>query len=608
MNIKRFVRILALLLVTSGAVAQQQQTPSQNEPSAAKLQQHVSYLASDALDGRRTGTAGANDAARYIAGEFARLGLKPAASGPATRRGSRAMARYLQSFPYVAGVELGKLNEILVGPTGQRLTLSDEWVPLGFSTNGNVSGMLVFVGFGIKAGDLNYNDYEGLPIAGNIALALPGTPDGDNPHGRFFRYVDVRWKAIAARDAGAKALLVVAQEPEFKSDRLAKFQFDNLAGDVGLPIAVVSQQALAKLAPDVSLADLQRLASAKQQSTVKPFAGPFTITTDVVRKEVPAYNVIGVLEGSDPVAKKETIVIGAHYDHLGRGGEGSLAQRSGEIHHGADDNASGTAGMLELARVLTSQRPRPKRTIVFIGFGGEEEGLLGSNYYVNNPAAPLSSTVAMINMDMIGRARDRKLVIGGVGTAKEWREIISKGTADRSRSFELTLNEDGYGPSDHSSFYGKQVPVLFFWTGNHADYHKPSDTFEKINYDEEARILNLVAYIVREIDGAEKRVTYTTAKTDPAPRTGGFRVYLGTIPNYAEGGDGLLIDGVRDDSPAAKAGLKAGDRIVKIGTREIKNVYDYTYALGEMKAGEEYVFEIVRGSDRLTLKVKPIQR
>src|SRR4026209_1585460 len=210
----------------------------------------------------------------------------------------------------------------------------------------------------------------------------------------------------------------------------------------------------------------------------------------------------------------------------------------------------------------------------------------------------------MINMDMIGRMKDRKLIVGGVGTAKEWRQLITTGA---NNAFELTMNEDGYGPSDHSSFYSKQIPVLFFWTGTHNDYHKPSDTFDKINYNDEARILSMVARIVRDIDSADQRLTYTTAKSDP-PRGGGFRVYLGTIPNYAESNDGLLIDGVRDDSPAAKAGIKAGDRIVKIGTRDIKNVYDYTYALGEMKAGEEYVIEVVRGTDRLTLKIKPIQR
>src|SRR6185369_7399048 len=207
--------------------------------------------------------------------------------------------------------------------------------------------------------------------------------------------------------------------------------------------------------------------------------------------------------------------------------------------------------------------------------------------YVNHPLFPLDKTIAMINMDMIGRMRDSKLSIGGVGTAKEWRQLIGSGDP-----LALTLNEDGYGPSDHSSFYVKQIPVLFFWTGTHNDYHKPSDTFDKINYDDEARIIEMVARVVNQVDAAEKRVTYTTAKSDPAPRTGGFRVYLGTIPNYADSNDGLLLDGVRDDSPAAKAGLKAGDKIVKIGDHDIRDVYDYTAALGEMKAGEEYVFQV----------------
>ncbi len=295
--------------------------------------------------------------------------------------------------------------------------------------------------------------------------------------------------------------------------------------------------------------------------------------------------------------------------------------------------------MLELARIFSTQRPKLKRTLVFIAFSGEEEGLLGSNYYVNHPLMPLDKTVAMINMDMIGRMKDRKLIIGGVGTAKEWRGLITQAnmaqkttitansgspvpkgvpivvsangrpimTTDPNGAFELTMTEDGYGPSDHSSFYSKQIPVLFFWTGTHTDYHKPSDTFEKINYNDEARILNLVSRIVKDVDSADPRLTFTTAKSDP-PRGGGFRVYLGTIPNYAETNDGLLLDGVRDDSPAAKAGLKAGDKIIKIGNREVKNVYDYTYALGEMKAGQEYVIEVMRGSEKLTLKIVPQSR
>ena len=250
----------------------------------------------------------------------------------------------------------------------------------------------------------------------------------------------------------------------------------------------------------------------------------------------------------------------------------------------------------------------------------------------------------MINMDMIGRMNERKLVIGGVGTAQEWRSMLDARNLvqsasvsldssrpdpqppasdspvvldanvsialnhDPKKQFALTLNEDGFGPSDHSAFYAKQVPVLFFWTGTHDDYHKPSDTADKIDYQGEAQIVGFAANLIRDIDKSDKRPTYTVAKSESQGRSTGFRVYLGTIPNYGDASDGLKLDGVRDDSPAAKAGLKAGDKIVKLAGRDIKNVYDYTYALGEMKAGQEYEVEVMRGSERLTLRITPAGR
>ena len=586
---KTFLKIPLLVILATGVLAQ--------EPD--RLQTHVKHLASEALEGRRTGTKGATEAASYMAAEFKKVGLKPL-TGDAKRNGSASP--YLQQFPYVADVKLGKDNAFTSG--NEKYQVDVDWLPLGFSSSGKVSGKLVFVGYGITASELSHNDYANANASGNIAVALQGTPDGSNPHSRFARFEGVRWKAVAARNAGAKALVVIARESNFKDDRLTRLVYDNTAGDAGLPVIVLSRAAAGRLLT-VSGTSLSQLEQSSPDG--KALTSAVNLSTDIVRNEVPAYNVIGMLEGSDPVLKKEYVVIGAHYDHLGRGGEGSgsLAPRSGDIHYGADDNASGTAGVLELARVLSAQKPRPKRTVVFMGFGGEEEGLLGSNYYVNHPLVPLANTVAMINMDMIGRMKDRRLVVGGVGTATEWRDIIA---ADTEKLFQLTLTEDGFGPSDHSSFYSKQIPVLFFWTGTHNDYHKPTDTFEKINYEDKAGILRMVARIVNQMDAADKRLTYTTAKSNPAPRAGGFRVYLGTIPNYADSNNGMLLDGVRDDSPAAKAGLKAGDRVIKIGKFEIKNVYDYTAALGEMKAGEEYVVEVVRGTEKLSLKLKPEAR
>jgi aminopeptidase YwaD len=675
MKYKRFPRFapyFLLITVLCGA-GLAQHSASTAPPEAERLRQHIMYLASDQLEGRRTGSSGANLAADYIAKEFSRYGLRR--SNGVDLPGMSILEadsprRYQQEFPYVAGVELGKNNSFLLNsqPADNNISLKvgEDWMPLGFSSDGEIrKAKYVFVGYGITAAELKYDDYAGHIMKGWVAIALAGSPDGDNPHGQFARYEDARWKAIAARNAGAKALFIIAQEENFKDDRLARLRYDNSAGDAGLPVAVISVQTAARLFPsggpkDVLAALTEEAKTRAKQKTAEagstigpelsgtmirslPLGGvTLSVSIAVTRHEVAATNVIGILDGSDPLLKKEVIVIGAHYDHLGKGGEGSLAPREGEIHHGADDNASGVAGLLELARIFSAQHPRPKHTIVFMAFSGEEEGLLGSNYYVNHPLMPLANTVAMINMDMIGRMKDNKLIVGGVGTAQEWRDVVAQGNIDpkvvstgelasmsapgkvtaivggggdnmkqvivRPESFALTLNEDGYGPSDHSSFYAKQIPVLFFWTGTHDDYHKPSDTADKINYVDEARVVGLVAQIVVKVDESDKRPTYAVAKSDSTGRSSGFRVYLGTIPNYGDSNDGLLLDGVRDDSPAAKAGLKAGDKIVKLAGRDVRNVYDYTYALGEMKVGQEYEIEIMRAGERVKLKLVPAAR
>ena len=638
---RHLLSVFWLIALVASGLAQQ---PTSGTPSVDRLRQVIAYLASDALEGRRTGTPGANDAAHYIAGEFNRFGLRPGLqmARPARTRGEN-QARYLQPFPYVASVELGNNNLFFVNPGKAddlaQFKAGNDWMPLGFSSNGSIKGAeMVFAGYGISSAELKYDDYAASNAKGRVALVFAGTPDGDNPHGQFARAGEIRFKVAAARAAGAQALLIIASEEKLKDDRLSRLSYDN-TGEAGIPVIVISRQLAGKIlgSRDTALADFEKAADSRNASPTGELRLPLhglklDLSINVVRRETPSFNVIGVLPGSDPKLKGEAIVIGAHYDHLGRGGEGSLAAREGDIHHGADDNASGVAGVLELARMLSSQKL--KRTVVFIAFSGEEEGLIGSSYYVNHPIVPLANTVAMINMDMIGRLKDKSLIVGGVGTAQEWRSMIDRGnslegmtvslnrnapvtmstsgnpviTLDPGKQFALTLNEDGYGPSDHSSFYAKQVPVLFFWTGTHNDYHKPSDTADKINYEGEARIVNLIANIVRDISLNEKRPTYTVAKSDSQGRSGGFRVYLGTIPNYAEANDGLKLDGVRDDSPASKAGLKAGDRIVKMAGHEVKNVYDYTYALGEMKAGQEYEVEIVRGSERLTLKITPAAR
>src|SRR2546421_1233973 len=417
----------ALILSLASSIAVFAQQPSASVPSVNRLQQIIAYLASDALDGRRTGTPGANDAAHYIAGEFSLLGLRPGMqmTGAARTRGE-IRARYLQPFPYVAGVELGKTNQFSLYPVNQDETaqfrVGEDWMPLGLSSNAEIKNAEVqFAGYGISSAELKYDDYAISHVKDRVAIVFAGTPDGDNPHGQFAQAGQIRFKAAAARAAGARSLLVITSEEKLKDDQLARLSYDN-AGEAGIPVVVISQLVAQKLLRLGSLEDYRAMADARQVDTHIKRDTPtgavaqiprslalrysdvtikLNMTVNVSRRESPSFNVVGILPGSDPKLKNETIVIGAHYDHLGHGGEGSLAPREGDIHHGADDNASGVAGLLELARMFFAQKPR--RTIVFIAFSGEEEGLIGSSYYVNHPGLPLQNTVAMINMDMIGR-------------------------------------------------------------------------------------------------------------------------------------------------------------------------------------------------------------
>ncbi|MDQ5835670.1 MAG: M28 family peptidase, partial [Acidobacteriota bacterium] len=406
---RRLLLPLFAVTLASAAVLAQQRVGDPDVPDVERLRAHITYLASDKLEGRRTGTPGAEEAARYVAAEFKRLGLAPGVtnsitfwSGPNEMGG--AGRGYFQRFPYVAGVELGKNNSLTVTrrvvepsqgvPMAIDFVLGEDWMPLGFSANGKVeSAPVVFVGYGITDAEQNYDDYKGADLKGKVALAFAGTPDGDNPHGRFTRSGELRFKAAAARAAGASALAVIAREENFKDDKLTALKYDNAGGDAGLPVVAVSRQAASKILGTGGVAQLAAIEKAVLEwggtTHTEPTAGDWftrlklrapegvalAVSTDIVRKEAPAANVVGVLEGSDPKLKDEVIVVGAHYDHLGRGGEGSLAPREGEIHHGADDNASGTAGLLELARLLSQDREKMRRTIVFIAFGGEEEGL-----------------------------------------------------------------------------------------------------------------------------------------------------------------------------------------------------------------------------------------
>lgn len=567
--------------------------------SADDIRYHVNYLAADSLEGRLAGTPGCEKAASYIAAEFKRFGLQPLGD----------KNDYEQKFDFVGEVKLDPNNRLTLQTSAgdTSLAVNRDFIPAGFSASDSVSGEVVFAGYGIAAGEQNYDDYGDIDVNGKMVMALRYSPASNNPHVSFAKYEPIRYKALQARQRGARALLIVIgpeDRPDSGGVKLPKLQFDRAAADAGLPVIYVTAAAADWLlaASGKSTKDLQNQINKDQKPASWVIAGArATAVTKIKQERRASANLIGKLTGSDPKLKEQAVIIGAHYDHLGRSSEGALdPEKEGEIRNGADDNASGTAGMLELAQYFTAQKQRPRRSLIFMAFSGEELGVLGSSYYVNHPNFPLDHTVAMINMDMIGRMRGDSLIVEGLGTAPQWPPLVER--LSPPFNFHLALKKEGRGPSDHSSFYEKNIPVLFFFTNLHRDYHRVTDDADKINAQDQARILQLIAQIVENISDQDSTLHFTKAESEQ-PAVRGFRVSVGTIPDYAAEVVGMKISGVRQGSPAEKAGLQGGDIIIKFGEFDIKNIYDYTYALGEFAPGQEVPVKVKRGDQTVTLVV-----
>ena len=597
--------LLAALLASTGAVSLFGQAAAPASEASVRIRKHVEYLTSDRLEGRRTGDPGAAAAAKYVADEFKKLKLQPGVAVAGKKAG------FMQPFPYVAGMTLANDSFIRIVPADPQLeskTVPGEtYMPYANSANGTVpDSTIVFAGYGITTQDKSYDDYAGIDANGKVVIAFDGIPESGDPHSPLGLF-NIHAKANVAKDHGARALILIARSDDFKADRASRLSFEPSMGETAVPVVFLDRSVAADalgVKGAAGAGQVEKWLGARTGAApvaLGPLKARAGMKIDLVKRNVDGFNVIGVLPGSDPVLKDEAIVIGAHYDHLGRGGPGSLAADSREIHHGADDNASGASALLELARQFAREKNN-KRTIIFMSFGGEEEGLLGSKFYVNNPTWPLGNTVAMVNLDMVGRLNEGKLNVGGIGTAVGMKALVEKFNAS---GFKLQLNEDGLGPSDHASFYLKKVPVLFFFTGTHMDYHKPTDTAEKLNYAGIEQIAAMAGSIARHLDTADKRLSFTESKSSGMETRTAFSVSLGTIPSYADATDGLVLDGVRDNGPAAKAGVKAGDKIVKLAGKDVRNISDYMFAMSTMKANQEYEIVVKRGTETLNLKVTP---
>ncbi len=586
--------------------------------SSDDLRRHVEILASDVMEGRLTGSKGEALATDYVAKAFARLGLEPAGDD----------GSYFQPFDFTADVTLGEDNALAISGIEASPELDRDWRPLGLSKEGETEPAgIVFAGYGVVAPEGEnqgaYDSYEGLDVEGKWAMVFRRLPQdiGAERRQHLHRYADLGYKAAVARERGAVGLIVVSGPNGGFDDELAPLGFDAATAGSTLGAISIGDDLAAVILSDLGK-DLERLQNDLDEGEQVPgFAIPdleIRATIDLEQQIKTGRNVLARLAASDGTTGS-AVMVGAHVDHLGHGVEGkSLAtgEAVGEIHYGADDNASGVAGLLEIAEYLVDQKARGKldlpRDIVFAVWSGEELGLLGSNHFVRRFAGDRRETLqpeiaAYLNLDMIGHYRDA-LILQGVGSSGVWPGEIERRNAPVGLS--ITTNDNAFLPTDATSFYLKGVPVLNAFTGAHAFYSTPADTADTLNYEGAADVARLMALIARGVAGAEDVPGYVKQK--PGERAGRRRtsaVYLGTLPDYgADDVEGALINGVTEGGPAHDAGVEGGDLIVEIAGSRIANIYDYSVALDGLKIGEPVDLVVLRDGERRTLRLTPASR
>jgi len=587
--------VIALaLLVACAAGPTAEQRPGEEAIWTRDLLHQVATLASPGMEGRAAGSAGSAKAADYIAREFQKTGLQPGGE-----KGS-----YMQPFDLVTEIRLGQGNRLELTTPGQLPEAREcrpweDFLPLAFSEEGEVQGQVVFVGYGISAPELGYDDYEEIDARGKVVLMMTHEPRERDQHGPFraadaFHYTTNRYKVINAREHGAAAVLLVTDPNNHPGEEESVLPLRGASGSgSGVPaLSIMRRVADAILAgTGTTLSQLQGGIDRRLAPKSLPISGA-TVRAKValLRERGTTANVVGILPGSDPLLKSEVVVIGAHYDHLGFGGENSLAPAAfNTVHPGADDNASGTSSLITLARALVAAGGA-KRTFIFVAFSGEELGLLGSYHYVKQPPVAIERTVAMINLDAVGRMQKHRLFVQGVGSGEGLREIVQE--ASSGLDLDLTLRDDGFGPSDHTPFYARERPVLHFFTGPHLDYHRPSDTIDKIDGEGLWAVTVLAYRTAMAIANRPAAVVYRRTKgsppgAQPGERAAGYGPYFGSIPDFSESATpGVPLSGVRPDSPAEQAGLKAGDIIVNFGGIQVRDLQDLTFALRTKRPGD----------------------
>jgi len=572
---------------------------SQNqEITIDELKEHIFFLASDSLKGRKPGTEESKIAAYYILKQLVGENIK--------RHGDNEF----QYFDVVKSIEAGENNHLFIGDF--KGELHKDYTPLAFSENKLVNAKAAFTGYGFDfdADSIVWHDYNGIDVSGRWVMLLLGDPEMDNPNSLFANYSSMRQKVMIARDHGAAGVLFVAGEEFDKKDELLDLTFDKSEATAGLPVLHIKRDIADLLLKESGLTvnDLEKQLNESRQPKSFRINKTVDAATEVVKKHEKTQNIVAYMEGSDPRLKDEVIVIGAHYDHLGFGGPGSGSRRPDTlaIHNGADDNASGVAALVEIFERLAANQKNIKRSVLVIAFDAEEMGRLGSKYFIENPLIDMKKVNIMINLDMIGRldSEKRALNITGSGTAQGLEDILKK--YGNEYQFTMNFSPDGFGPSDHASFYVEDIPVIMLFTGVHEDYHTPDDDAELINYEGLKEISDLVYDLIFDIANQENRLTFQEAgpKSQPNLRRR-FRVTLGIMPDHtAADVKGLRAEGVIKGRPADLAGMQKGDVIVAMEGKPVTNIYDYMYRLAEFKSGQVISVEVLRDEEKVILIVE----
>lgn len=550
-----------------------------------RIKKDVYTLAADSFLGRKPATIGDSLSEAYILNQIQLTNAKTIAN----------KGRHKVSF--INNIEILPTNTLKVG--NNDMQLKRDFVPAIFSKSTTLEAKPHFVGYGLysKKGDsILYNHYVNQKVKGNWVAFLLGAPESIKiPK----REQSNRSKVLIAKDMGASGVLIVINTPQ-----LPEQNFDKVSSDAGLPVIYITKECF-----DLMFQNADTIIKQANNKLFQPIESNINIKATTALKPIytTSYNIVAMTEGSDDKLKNEYIVVGAHYDHLGMGGSdsGSRMPDTVAVHNGADDNASGVAGVLELLRLVENAKQKPKRSIVWVLFTAEEMGLLGSKEFVKNPPIELDKIKAMINLDMIGRMNDStpRLSISGTGTGDVFEHLLD--SLSQYVPFKIKQNPDGNGPSDHASFYGKNIPVLFLNSGIHTDYHTPFDDRDKINYQRMAQIIDFTQQLIYAIANITTPITFKeTQSRQEQTSYRDTKITLGIIPDVAGTTEGLLVEGIKAGGYADKAGLHKGDVIVSMDNKEIKNIYDYMARLNQLETGRLLHIEVIRNGKKMLLEIQ----